>query len=54
MFIQRYNSTVVSMASNMAMKKNQVKLSEYDSNIEYPKGTEFVWDDELDMSKIND
>ena len=37
----------------MALKKNQVKLSEYNSDTDYPEGTEFVWDDELDASKFD-
>jgi hypothetical protein len=37
----------------MELKKNQIKLSEYDSNKDYHEGTEFVWDDELDVSEFD-
>lgn len=37
----------------MKLKKNQVKLSECDSNIDYPERTEFVWDDDMDESRFD-
>ncbi len=33
--------------------RDYVKLSEYDLNIDYPEGTEFILDDEVDMSKFD-
>lgn len=39
------------MVSIMDLKKNQIKLRDYDPDKNYPEGTEFVLDDSIDLSK---